>query len=155
MRVIYVLIAFVFGSQLIFAQSVCGVKEIKEAMEKATTENQENDRSNDAKYRKALSQLSKVKKWTPTQESSYELKLISIPSVVECEKKKMKFIEEMMEVLMKADEKVTDANNCEVLDLTLKKLELGWNENKKEWQIMMLTVATDYKLVTQKDLVIE
>lgn len=155
MKAFYVFIALVFCNQLIFSQSVCGVKEIEDALKKATTENQEIDQNNDLKYQKALSQLSKVKKWTPKEEASYGLKMLSNPAFIACEENKAKFMKEMIDVLMTANEKVTDANNCKVLDLTLEKLRLGSDENKKEWQLMMEKISKDYKLVTNKDLVIE
>lgn len=156
MKKIFIISFFTFACQLTFAQSSgCGVKDIQDAVEKASARSKIQEEANQAKYVKALAQLTKVKKWNATQEGDFGLRIIESNEIKACEENKRKAFMEFMEVLKTADEKNVTEANCKVKIQAEEKFNNIIQQNAAEWKVMLDKIGAEYKAVTKKDLVIE
>ncbi|MFC4816994.1 hypothetical protein [Flavobacterium sp. GCM10023249] len=156
MKKVFIISLFALGAQFSFSQSSgCGIKDVQVAVEKAAANSKQQEAANQAKYVKALAQLTKVKKWNATQEGDFGLRIIESNEIKACEENKRKAFMEFMEVLKTADEKNVTEANCKVKIQAEEKFNNIIQQNAAEWKVMLDKIGAEYKAVTKKDLVIE
>ncbi|MCL9805645.1 hypothetical protein NAT51_08930 [Flavobacterium amniphilum] len=155
MRNVFIISLFAFCSQFSFSQTVCGVKEVETMVQKSVANSKEQDAKNEAKYQKALDELGKVKKWTESQKATYGLKLMGSKEIAVCEDNKKKLANDIMTLMMQADDKKETENNCKVIKQAEDVFNQMLEQNSNEWKIALDMISADYKATTKKELVIE
>lgn len=155
MKKAIIVFLFPFWCLFSFSQTVCGIEEMKAMVEKTTAVSKQQDDLNDAKYKKAMSELSKVKKWDANEQADYNWKLINNKEVIACEENKKDYIQNFTIVFHQIDQNNETENNCKVIRQIEETYYRVMEQNQMEWKIIMAMISSDYKTATKKDLILE
>ena len=146
------LIIVVFITQITLGQQKCDMKEVETFVQEQMIGFQKSEKDNGEKFDFAVSEYSKVKKFTQKQESEYYLKILEKNKLVESMSLKNDMIMQLMDVLKQATESPSE-ENCNVKgkveEFYVKALKITENE----WKLVFNNLEQDYKAATGKDLV--
>lgn len=155
MKKTIIVFLFPFWYLFSFSQTVCGIEEMKAMVEKTSAVSKQQDDLNDAKYKKAMSELSKVKKWDANEQADYNWKLINSKEVIACEENKKDYIQNFVIVFHQIDQNKETENNCKVIRQIEETYYRVMEQNQMEWKIILTMISSDYKTATKKDLILE